>query len=96
MPVHRKSAEADSYLVDGNEPNPNRGTIYGGPGNDVVFAWNRPASRDLVVCGSGYDRVATDTSDDAAKDCEKVSVYHRKFPDAFFESLPESFWEGLP
>jgi hypothetical protein len=50
----------------------------------------------LVVCGSGYDRVAADRLDEVAGDCEKVSIYHRSFPDAFFGTIPESFWEGLP
>ena len=48
------------------------------------------------MCGSGYARVAADGSDEAARDCEKVSIYHSRFPDAFFESIPESLWEGLP
>jgi hypothetical protein len=48
------------------------------------------------VCGPGYDRVAIDSADDVARDCDKVSIYHRSFPDVFFESIPESFWEGLP
>jgi len=88
--------EGNDLLVDGNEPKPKKDTIYAGAGTDVVIAWNRPAGMDLVVCGSGYDRVAADTLDKVARDCEKVSVYHRKFPDAFFESIPQSFWEGLP
>ena len=88
--------EGNDYLVDGNEPAPKKDTIHGGADNDVVFAWNSPAGTDLVVCGSGYDRVAADRLDKAASDCEKVSIYHRNFPGAFFESIPESFWEGLP
>jgi hypothetical protein len=62
----------------------------------VIFVWNRPAGKDLVVCGSGSDRVAADRLDKVARDCEKVSIYHRKVPDAFFDTIPESFWEGLP
>ena len=89
--------EGNDYLVDGNESNPNKDTILGGDGTDVIFAWNSPAGTDLVVCGPGYDRVAVDRSDDVARDCEKVSIYHgSSFPDAFFESIPESSWEGLP
>jgi len=89
--------EGNDFLVDGNEPNPRKDTIYAGPGNDVVFAWNSPAGMDLVACGSGYDRVAADRLDKVARDCEKVSIYHRStFPNVFFGSIPESFWEGLP
>jgi Ca2+-binding RTX toxin-like protein len=90
------ASEGNDLMFDGFELNPKMDTIYAGAGTDVVFAWNRPAGMDLVVCGSGYDRVAADTLDKAARDCEKVSIYHRKFPDAFFQSIPESFFEGLP
>jgi hypothetical protein len=90
------AANGNDLMFDGFELNPKNDTIYAGEGTDVVFAWNRPAGMDLVVCGSGYDRVAADTLDKVARDCEKVSIYHRKFPDAFFESIPESFIEGLP
>jgi Ca2+-binding RTX toxin-like protein len=89
--------EGNDFLLDGNEPNPKKDTISAGPGNDVVFAWNSPAGMDLVACGSGYDRVAADRLDKVARDCEKVSIYHRStFPGVFFESIPESFWAGLP
>jgi Ca2+-binding RTX toxin-like protein len=90
------ASDGNDLMFDGFELNPKMDTIYAGAGTDAVFAWNRPAGMDLVVCGSGYDRVAADTLDKVARDCEKVSIYHRKFPDAFFESLPESFIEGLP
>lgn len=63
----------------------------------MVFAWNRPAGMDLVDFGPGYDRVAADRSDRVASDCEKVSIYGGgEFPGEFFESIPESFWDGLP
>ena len=90
------ASEGNDLMIDGFELNPKMDTIYAGEGTDAVFAWNRPAGMDLVVCGSGYDRVAVDTLDKAARDCEKVSIYHRKFPEEFFESIPESFIEGLP
>src|SRR5215207_11640148 len=90
------AGDGNDLMFDGFELNPKKDTIYAGAGTDVVFAWNRPAGMDLVVCGSGYDRVAADTLDKVARDCEKVSIYHRKFPDEFFESIPESFIEGLP
>ena len=48
-------AKGNYLQIDGNEPNPKKDTIHGGPGNDVVFTWNRPAGMDLVVCGHGYD-----------------------------------------
>jgi hypothetical protein len=64
----------------------------GAEGNDVIDVAARPASKDVVVCGSGFDRVLADRKDMVAPDCEKVS-----FGDAekFYESIPESFFEGL-
>ncbi len=86
----------NDYLIDGFEVNPKKDAISAGDGNDGLWVWNRPAGEDVVTCGSGFDRVAADRLDKVARDCEKVSIYHRKVPDAFFESIPESFWEGLP
>jgi hypothetical protein len=66
--------------------------VVGGSGNDVIDVATRPASKDGVVCGTGFDRVLADRKDVVAPDCEKVS-----FGDAekFYESIPESFFEGL-
>jgi len=48
--------------------------ILGGDGNDVIDPFNRPAKRDLVTCGSGFDRVLADREDVVAPDCERVAV----------------------
>jgi len=47
-------------------------TLSGGDGNDAFFADNRPATRDIVTCGRGFDRVAADERDVVASDCEQV------------------------
>jgi hypothetical protein len=39
--------------------------------------------------------VFADRKDVVAPDCEKVFIGIGSF-DAFFESIPQSFWEGLP
>src|SRR5829696_1661626 len=49
-------------------------TIMGGEGNDVLDLINKPAKRDVVTCGGGFDRVLADTEDVIAPDCEKVAV----------------------
>ena len=49
-------------------------TLSGGDGDDAFFVDNGPATRDKVPCGSGFDRVAADTKDVVAPDCEKVAV----------------------
>jgi Ca2+-binding RTX toxin-like protein len=52
--------------------------ILGGEGNDLVDPFkdpfNKPAKRDFVTCGRGFDRVLADTEDLVAPDCEKVAV----------------------
>jgi len=66
----------------------------GGSGNDVIDVVSdvRPSAKDTVVCGSGFDRVLANRNDVVAPDCERVSLGD----DAkFYESIPESFFEGL-
>jgi Ca2+-binding RTX toxin-like protein len=73
--------------------------ILGGDGNDVLlsvlFGVNAPADRDVVACGDGFDRVLADRKDTVARDCEKV-VVGLDSADRFFESIPQSFFRGLP
>ncbi len=63
---------------------------------DVI---NRPAAKDVVVCGDGFDRVLADRKDVVAPDCEVVAVglsaveelserlAERGFFERFFEGL---------
>jgi hypothetical protein len=61
-----------------------------------------PAFPDVVACGGGFDRVLADREDTVARDCERVKIVRgsreevRDQEDAFFESLPRSFFRGLP
>ena len=78
-------------------------TLSGGSGNDVIDVWHKPAAvKDVVACGSGFDRVIADRATLVAPDCEKVVVVHGskensfEQSDAFYESIPQSFFEGLP
>jgi Ca2+-binding RTX toxin-like protein len=78
--------------------------LSGGPGDDVIDVMHYRSARDLVVCGSGFDRVAADSKDVFAPDCEKVLVFrggtlseYFDVIDAFYlETVPPSFYEGLP
>jgi RTX calcium-binding nonapeptide repeat (4 copies) len=79
----------------GNGPNRSADRIFAGGGNDVVGAVNAPASRDVVVCGDGFDRVFADTRDTIAPDCEKVADSGSEF-EQLGNSIPQSFWDGLP
>jgi len=69
-------------------------TYSGDPGNDVFLVNNKPANRDIVACGSGFDRVLADSKDAVASDCEQVSM--NLSDQEFFETVPQSFFEGLP
>ncbi len=79
----------------GNGPNRSADRISAGEGNDVVGAFNDPASRDVVVCGVGFDRVFADTKDAVAPDCEKVADSGSEF-EQLGNSIPQGFWDGLP
>jgi hypothetical protein len=95
--------EGNDLLFDGTLHEFSKVRISGGPGNDVIGGQYRSA-RDLVVCGSGFDRVAANREDVVAPDCEKVVVFrgetlseYNDFVDEFVEkTVPPSFWEGLP
>ena len=72
---------------------PGSDTVVGEEGRDIVdgdafIVNNRPAMRDIVSCGGGFDRVAADTKDQVAPDCERV----RRGP-AVHEELEEMFEE---
>jgi Ca2+-binding RTX toxin-like protein len=68
-------------------------TYSGDPGNDVFLVNNKPANKDIVVCGSGFDRVLVDSKDVVASDCEQVSM--NLSDQKFLETVPQSFFEGL-
>src|SRR5215213_4081374 len=90
--------EGNDLLIDGDNADispPQSDNLSGGDGNDVISPINKPADEDVVVCGSGFDRVLVDRKDVVAPDCEKVFVGLGSV-EAFSNSIPESFFEGLP
>jgi Ca2+-binding RTX toxin-like protein len=64
----------NDLLLDGERRGGATDILAGGDGNDVLDIINGPAHRDVVTCGSGFDRVLADTKDLVAPDCEKVAV----------------------
>jgi Ca2+-binding RTX toxin-like protein len=60
------------WIVNGPLSETTKNTLSGGEGDDALIANNRPALRDTVWCGSGFDRVIADSKDQVAPDCEKV------------------------
>jgi Ca2+-binding RTX toxin-like protein len=66
--------EGNDYLLDGERRGGATDTLIGGEGNDVIDFINKPAKRDVVTCGGGFDRVLADRADVVSPECEKVAV----------------------
>jgi Ca2+-binding RTX toxin-like protein len=69
--------------------------VFGGDGTDVINALSAPEAKALIFCGDGRDVVIVNRKDVVAADCEKVFVGLGSI-DAWFEAIPEGFFEGLP
>jgi Ca2+-binding RTX toxin-like protein len=87
--------EGNDLVADGPDGDFATDTLSAGDGNDVVEVFTDPASKDLVSCGDGFDRVFANRKDVVAPDCERVADRESEF-EGLFESIPQSFWEGLP
>jgi Ca2+-binding RTX toxin-like protein len=97
--------EGNDYLADPGEREFSKDNFSGGPGNDVIDVVHYRSARDLVVCGSGFDRVLVDSNDVVAPDCEKVVVFRggtfSEYLDVvligfYEETVPPNFFESLP
>jgi hypothetical protein len=92
----------NDLLIDGDFRESSHDRFSGGSGNDVFIVEHVPAFKDVVVCSSGFDRVLADRKDVVAPDCERVRIVHGSLDEVvqqeeqFFESIPQSFFEGLP
>ena len=93
--------DGNDFLIDGNLREGSRDKVVGGDGGDVILVDNFPAVQDVVACGGGFDRVLADRKDTVARDCERVKIVRGSREEviaqeeAFFESIPESFFAGL-
>jgi len=67
-------------------------SISAGADNDAIEAANRPAARDVIDCGGGFDQVLADREDVLADDCEKKFTSFRKF----FNAVSSNYFEPLP
>jgi Ca2+-binding RTX toxin-like protein len=91
--------DGTEYLADGEFRGGATDTLNGGDGTDLLDAINKPANRDLVTCGGGFDYVFADTQDVVAPDCEKVAVGFaavRELDQQLIESGFFEIFEGLP
>ena len=87
----------NDWVFEGAEPEVAKiDNLSAGAGDDAVWVLNwSPVGKDVLSCGSGFDRVLADRTDVIAPDCERV-FFGRRNIGAFFEDIPQSFWEGLP
>jgi hypothetical protein len=86
--------DGNDLVADGPDREFATDRLTAGDGNDVVGVVNRPAFKDLVTCGEGFDRVLADRKDVLADDCERVFIGFGSEDEAF-ASIPQSFLEGL-
>jgi Ca2+-binding RTX toxin-like protein len=96
-------AEGNDLLIDDTFREFSKDNFSGGPGNDAIDVMHYRSARDRVVCGGGFDRVAADSKDVVAPDCEKVVVFrggtfseYLDVVQGFYASIPPNFLEGLP
>jgi hypothetical protein len=61
-------------MIDGDFREFSHDNIAGGAGNDAFFVWHKPAYRDTIVCGGGFDWVLADPKDVVAPNCERVRI----------------------
>jgi Ca2+-binding RTX toxin-like protein len=95
--------EGNDLLIDDTFREFSKDNFSGGPGNDAIDVMHYVSARDRVECGGGFDRVAADSKDVVAPDCEKVVVFRggttfSEYIDVvqgFYESIPPNFYEGL-
>ena len=95
---HIAGGEGPDWIVDGPLDETVRDTVSGDVGDDVIIVNNDPASRDKVSCGGGFDRVAADTKDLVADDCERVRrgpAVHEELEGMFVELGFVEVFEGL-
>ena len=91
--------EGTDILIEGSLDNPWKDVLSGGDGGDIFVVDNVPATKDIVSCGRGFDRVLADRKDALAPDCEKVRIVRGSVDKvieqeaAFFETVPPAVTE---
>jgi Ca2+-binding RTX toxin-like protein len=72
----------DAEFREGQRDFGQRDFISGGAGDDLIIARQRPAARDIIDCGGGFDRALVDRKD-LTSDCERLFFSER----GLFEAL---------
>ena len=87
------------WFTEGELDDAWKDVLSGGDADEIFVVDNVPATKDLVSCGNGLDRVVADRKDVVASDCERVRVVHGTESEvleqeqAFFESIPQAVTE---
>jgi hypothetical protein len=68
------AGEGNDEIIDGDFREFSHDNISGGAGKDAFVVWHKPAYRDTIVCGDGFDPVLADPKDVVAADCEWVKI----------------------
>ena len=86
------------YVADGDIADDTaEDNVLAGAGNDGVQVANVRATKDIVTCGGGFDRVLADRKDVLADDCERVFLgTSPRSVNAFFGSFPPRYFEIVP
>jgi Ca2+-binding RTX toxin-like protein len=81
----------NDFLLDagffkwGNVCCPAGDNLSGGAGKDniIVFNFRKTSEKDIVSCGSGFDRVVANRNDVLARDCERKYIGQRGVAEFF-------------
>ena len=98
-PDHLFGGEGPDWVSSGPLRDTSRNTLSGGDGDDALISNNRPATRDVVSCGRGFDIVVADSEDLVAPDCERVRrgpTTEQEDDELFFRLGFVEVDEGLP
>jgi hypothetical protein len=83
----------NDLIIDGTLDEPSKDNVSGGSGKDVILVDNKPAMKDSLTCGPGFDRALADRKDVVAADCEKLVIVHGTLQDVIRQE--NRFFQGL-
>jgi RTX calcium-binding nonapeptide repeat (4 copies) len=87
----------NDLLVDGDLLESAHDNFYGGSGTDAIVVWHKPAFRDMVVCGDGFDYVLADPKDVVSSDCESVRILRvQRFSVEELDEQEQEFFASPP
>jgi hypothetical protein len=81
------------HLRDAESRRGQRDVLSGGDGNDLLASRQRPAARDVIDCGGGFDQAVVNR-EDITSDCEGLFFSGRKAEGAL-TSAEERYYFAL-